>query len=151
MRKINVRATEVETFDRQSIIVPNAELVSSAFGNWTHKSEVMRITVSVGVKYGTDPRLVEKLLLEAAGSVDQIRAYPPAYVLFKDFGDSALKFELRGYITANDVVTAPSELRYAITETLTRNDVTIPFPQRDIHVEWTRDLTDPDGPSDDQH
>lgn len=135
VRKINVRATEVETFDRQSIIVPNAELVSSAFGNWTHKSEVMRITVAVGVKYGTEPRLVEKLLLEAAETVDQIRAYPPAYVLFKDFGDSALKFELRGYILANDIVIAPSELRYVITEILKREGVTIPFPQRDLHID----------------
>ena len=135
VRKINVRATEVETFDRQSIIVPNAELVSSSFGNWTHKSEVMRITVSVGVKYGTEPRLVERLLLEAAEKVDQVRDYPPAYVLFKDFGDSALKFELRGYILANDVVIAPSELRYAITETLKREGVTIPFPQRDLHID----------------
>lgn len=142
VRKINVRATEVETFDRQSVIVPNAELVSHSFGNWTHKSEVMRIIVAVGVKYGTDPRKVEELLLEAATNVPMVRDYPPAYVVFKQFGDSALQFELRGYIVADDIVIAPSELRYEITRIFQRENITIPFPQRDLHVAWPKRLQD---------
>ncbi|WP_084398168.1 mechanosensitive ion channel family protein [Henriciella aquimarina] len=148
VRKINVRATEVETFDRQSVIVPNAELVSSSFGNWTHKSEVMRVTVAVGVKYGTDTRLVEKLLLEAAETVEKVRSYPPAYVVFKGFGDSSLNFELRGYIIADDIVTAPSELRHTIAAIFTREDVTIPFPQRDLHVDWPKGLRESKGRTD---
>lgn len=136
VRKISVRATEVETFDRQSVIVPNAELVSSAFGNWTHKSQVMRVIVSVGVKYGSDTRLVEKLLLEAAESVEAVRSYPPPFVVFKSFGDSALNFELRAFIIADDVVRAPSELRHVIATIFEREDITIPFPQRDLHVDW---------------
>ncbi|MEQ8557055.1 MAG: mechanosensitive ion channel [Henriciella sp.] len=140
VRKINVRATEVETFDRKSVIVPNAELVSSSFGNWTHKSEVMRIIVPVGVKYGSDPRQIEKLLLEAAENVKLVRSYPPPYVVFKEFGDSALIFQLRGYIVADDIVTAPSELRFEIAEIFKREDITIPFPQRDLHVAWPKGL-----------
>ncbi|WP_300376655.1 mechanosensitive ion channel domain-containing protein [Henriciella sp.] len=144
VRKINVRATEVETFDRQSIIVPNGELVSSSFGNWTHKSEVMRIAVPVGVKYGTDSRLVEKLLLEATETIDKVRSFPPAYVIFKGFGDSALEFELRGYIIADDIVTAPSELRHEIAAIFKREDITIPFPQRDLNFEWPASLAKPE-------
>lgn len=154
VRKINVRATEVETFDRQSVIVPNAELVSSSFGNWTHKSEVMRIIVQVRVKHGSDPRQIEQLLLEAASNVSKIRDYPPAYVVFKNFGESALEFELRGYIVADDIVIAPSELRFEIASIFKREDVTIPFPQRDIHVAWPKRLqeadTGPEAPGDEE-
>ena len=136
VRKINVRATEVETFDRQSIIVPNAELVSNSFGNWTHKSSIIRVIVPVTVRYGTDPRRIEALLLEAAESVSLVRSYPPSFVVFKDFGANGLEMQLRAFIIADDVVAAPSELRYAITEVFTREGITIPLPQRDIHVDW---------------
>ena len=98
----------------------------------------MRIAVNVGVAYGSDTRLVEKLLLEAAGNVDKVRTYPPAQVLFRDFGDSSLDFQLRGFITADDVVITPSELRHQITTIFEREGITIPFPQRDLNFEWPR-------------
>lgn len=136
VQKINVRATEVLTFDRRSIIVPNAELVSNSFGNWTHKSDVMRIAVTVGVKYGTDTRKVEKALLEVAGSVDYLHKEPAPYVILKAFGDSSVDFELRGFIVAEHIVVAPSEIRHQIAAIFAREDITIPFPQRDIHFDW---------------
>lgn len=136
VQKINVRATEVLTFDRRSIIVPNAELVSNSFGNWTHKSDVMRVAISVGVKYGSDTRKVEKLLLEIAESVQYIHKYPPPFVVFQDFADSSLNFELRAYIVAEHVVAAPTEVRHEIARVFEREGITIPFPQRDIHFDW---------------
>ncbi|WP_182482136.1 DUF3772 domain-containing protein [Henriciella barbarensis] len=136
VQKINVRATEVLTFDRRSIIVPNAELVSNSFGNWTHKSAVMRVAVSVGVKYGTDTRKVEKAMLEVAENIQYVLKDPPPYVVMKGFGDSSLDFELRAYIIADNVVIAPSEIRHELTGVFEREDITIPFPQRDIHFDW---------------
>ncbi|MEM5516934.1 DUF3772 domain-containing protein [Henriciella sp. AS95] len=136
VQKINVRATEVLTFDRRSIIVPNAELVSNSFGNWTHKSDVMRVAIAVGVKYGSDTRKVEKLLLEIAESVQYIHKYPQPYVVFKDFADSSVNFELRAFIVADHIVVAPSEVRHEIARVFEREGITIPFPQRDIHFDW---------------
>ena len=136
VQKINVRATEVLTFDRRSIIVPNAELVSNSFGNWTHKSAVMRVAVTVGVKYGTDTRKVERLMLEVAESVSYVLKDPPPHVVMKGFGDSSLDFELRAYIIADHVVIAPSEMRHELTRVFEREGVNIPFPQRDIHFDW---------------
>lgn len=136
VQKINVRATEVLTFDRRSIIVPNAELVSNSFGNWTHKSAVMRIAVTIGVKYGTDTRKVERLMLEVAENSDYVLKDPPPHVVMKGFGDSSLDFELRAYIIADHVVIAPSEMRHELARVFEREDVTIPFPQRDIHFDW---------------
>lgn len=136
VQKINVRATEVLTFDRRSIIVPNAELVSNSFGNWTHKSAVMRVAVTVGVKYGTDTRKVERLMLEVAESVSYVLKDPPPHVVMKGFGDSSLDFELRAYIIADHVVIAPSEMRHELARVFEREGVTIPFPQRDIHFDW---------------
>ena len=141
VQKINVRATEVLTFDRRSIIVPNAELVSNAFGNWTHKSSVMRIAVGVGVKYGTDTRKVEKAIMEIAEANHYILREPPPYVILKEFGDSSVNFELRAYIIADHIVIAPSELKHEIARVFEREDIVIPFPQRDIHFDW------PDAPA----
>jgi small-conductance mechanosensitive channel len=136
VQKINVRATEVLTFDRRSIIVPNAELVSNAFGNWTHKSDVMRVAIEVGVKYGTDTRKVEKALLEIAEKVEYIRKDPPPYVVLKEFDDSSVNFELRGYIVVDHIVIAPSEIKHEIAVVFEREGITIPFPQRDVHFDW---------------
>lgn len=136
VQKINVRATEVLTFDRRSIIVPNAELVSNSFGNWTHKSAVMRVAVSVGVKYGTDTRKVEKAMLEVAENIQYVLKDPPPYVVMKGFGDSSLDFELRAYIVADNVVIAPSEMRHELAKVFEREEINIPFPQRDIHFDW---------------
>ncbi len=136
VQKINVRATEVLTFDRRSIIVPNAELVSNSFGNWNHKSDMMRIAVAIGVKYGTDTRKVEKVLMQIAEGLDYILKEPPPYVILKDFGDSSVNFELRAYIMAEHIVVAPSEIKHQIASEFEREDITIPFPQRDIHFDW---------------
>ena len=136
VQKINVRATEVLTFDRRSIIVPNAELVSNSFGNWTHKSDVMRVAIDVGVKYGTDTRKVEKALLDVAQSNEYFRKDPPPYVVFTEFGDSSLNFQLRAYIIADHIVVAPSEAKHEIAAMFESEDITIPFPQRDIHFDW---------------
>jgi len=135
VKKINVRATELETFDRASVIVPNSDLVSSAVTNWTHKNRQCRLIVKVRVPYGCDTQTVHDLLLRSAREHRGILRWPAPHVLFMDFGESGLVFELRCYARdVDDFLTAPSELRFAIDRRLREAGIAIPHPGRDIYV-----------------
>ncbi|HKJ88014.1 MAG TPA: mechanosensitive ion channel domain-containing protein, partial [Gammaproteobacteria bacterium] len=131
---IRVRSTVVRTYDRAELIVPNSELVSSTVTNWTHSDYRTRLIINVGVAYGSDTALVRDLLLRVARDHPQVYKEPDAQVLFKDFGDSALLFELRCFTHLDNVPRVPSDLRFRIDEVFREHGITIPFPQRDIHV-----------------
>ncbi len=134
VRQIKVRATEIETFHRASIFVPNSTLLSSALVNWTHKSPVARVEVRVGVAYGTDTRRVRTILLDCAAQADALLKSPPPYVLFEHFGDDALEFELHGFVRDAGLRTwVASELRFAVDKAFRQHGIEIPFPQRVIH------------------
>jgi small-conductance mechanosensitive channel len=135
VKKISVRSTEIETFDRSSIIVPNSELVSSTVTNWTHKDKIGRISVAVGVSYGSDPEKVRDILLKCANAHPLVVAYPEPFVVWKDFGASSLDFELRAFL--NDIskgLQVRTDLRFAIFKALADAGIEIPFPQTDIHI-----------------
>jgi len=135
VKKINVRATEIETFDRSDVIVPNSEFVSNAVINWTHRNRQCRLIISVRVPYGCDTEQVHDLLMACARHHRDILRWPAPHVLFQDFGESGLVFELRCY--ARDVdyfLSAPSELRFDIDERLRAAGIQIPYPMRDIYV-----------------
>jgi small-conductance mechanosensitive channel len=135
VKRINVRATELQTFQRSSVIIPNSELLSSAVVNWTHKDTFARVDIPVGVAYGSDIELVRDTLLECAQEHPKANRYPEPFVLFQNFGDSSLDFELRFYISrADECFRVASEVRFAIVHGLNENGIQIPFPQRDIHV-----------------
>ena len=135
VKKISVRSTEIETFDRSSIIVPNSELISSTVTNWTHKDKIGRITVPVGVSYGSDPEAVREILLKCANAHPLVVAYPEPFVVWKDFGSSSLDFEVRAFL--NDIskgLLVRTELRFAIFKAFAEAGVEIPFPQTDVHI-----------------
>ncbi len=135
VKKINVRSTQIETFDRCSIIVPNSSLISDSVQNWTHGDLMGRCKFLVGVSYDADPQVVHDILLKCAEAHPRAVAFPPATVLFKDFGASSLDFEVRVFI--DDiwwVSVVASELRFAIHKELKAAGIEIPFPQRDINV-----------------
>ena len=135
VKKINVRATEIETFDRSHVIVPNAEFVSTAVTNWTHRNRQCRLIIAVRVPYGCDTEQVHDLLMACARQHRDILRWPAPHVLFRDFGESGLVFELRCY--ARDVdyfLSAPSELRFDIDARLRNAGIQIPYPMRDIYV-----------------
>jgi len=135
VKKINVRSTEIETFDRGSVIIPNSTLISESVLNWTHTDAIGRARIAVGVSYNADPEKVEQVLLECARANKRVLSYPQPYVVFRDFGASSLDFELRVYIPdVNYVLTVGSELRFAIFKALKDAGIEIPFPQRDVHV-----------------
>ncbi|MBI9068401.1 MAG: mechanosensitive ion channel [Salinivirgaceae bacterium] len=134
IEEISLRTSKVISRDDVVIIIPNSKFTSDNVINWSHNSFKTRFGVKVGVAYGSDVRKVEQLLIEAAKEHPQIDNEPEARVLFRDFGDSSLDFELM-FMTdqAFRVEIIKSELRFAINQKFAENNVTIPFPQRDVH------------------
>ena len=135
VQRINVRATEIQTFQRSSVIIPNSELLSSALVNWTHKDAVARIDVPVGVSYDSDVERVRETLSEIAASHPEVARWPEPVVLFTAFGDSALDFELRCFVAqADEVFRIATEIRFEIVRLFRERGIEIPFPQRDVHL-----------------
>lgn len=134
--EIRARSTTVLTNDNVAIIIPNSKFMTENVTNWTFNDRRIRFGVPVGVSYDSNPREVEKALLEAAGKVDAILAEPKPKVWFRQFGDSALLFELRAW--TDEMVQNRgefiSQVNYAIHQSLMDHGIRIPFPQRDLHV-----------------
>ena len=135
VKRIKVRATEIETFQRASIIIPNSELVANAVTNWTHKDHYGRVEVMVGVAYGSDVDKVMEILMACLRAHERILSWPEPQVVFQDFADSSLNFEARGFIAQVEWrVIVASELRVAINRAFVEAGIEIPFPQRDINI-----------------
>ena len=135
VKRISVRATEIETFQRQTVILPNSELINAAVGNWTHKNKLGRVEIKVGVAYGTDPRKVHALLLDIARSHPMVLKNPEPFVFFANFGESSLDFEIRLFLA--DIMNGlgvQNEIRFSIVEAFEREGIEIPFPQRDVNI-----------------
>ena len=138
VKKISVRSTEVQTFNRSDVIVPNSDLIASEVTNWTLRDKHGRIIIPVGVAYGSDTELVKELLEKIPESIPEIikgRAMLPVKVLFTEFGESALNFELRCYIyDIGYILDVKSKLHFAIDKMFREHNIEIAFPQRDIHI-----------------
>lgn len=138
VRRISVRSTEIETFDRASLIVPNSEFITKTVTNWTHRNALGRALVKVSVSYDSDPEKVLELLLKVAGECPLVQKHPPPWAGFDNFGADGLDFVLIGIVAdVNKVGDARSDLRIRIFNALREAKIEVPFPQRDVHV---RDL-----------
>ncbi len=134
VKQINIRSTEIETFNRHSVIIPNSTVLSNSVTNLTHEDNRVRYSIKVGVAYGTDVEKVKNILLECAAAHPKVSKKMAPYVLFQDFGESSLDFELRFYVT--DIWngwTAPSDVRYIINRRFIEEGIEIPFRQMVIH------------------
>jgi potassium efflux system protein len=141
--KINIRTTVVQTFDNASLIIPNSEMLSNKITNWSFQDPKVRRQVDVGVAYGSDVHLVKTLLLKIAEGMAEILDDPAPTVEFKEFGDNALLFRIRFWISSPDFwLTAPTEFRFKIDEEFKRNGIEIAFPQSDIHIRSAPGLDD---------
>lgn len=139
VKKISIRATQIQTFDRADVMVPNSELISSQVTNWMFRDSIGRIVVPIGVAYGTDPDKVKQILLDIAYQHDSVISQSPIlakpWVLFKEFGDSSLNFELRCFIKiADDRLRVTSDINFELEKALRNAQIEIPFPQRDVHL-----------------
>lgn len=135
VRKISVRATEITTFDRASVFIPNSSLISGAVMNRTHADKVGRILLPIGIAYDSDPNLAKKLLLDIAEANPGVRPSPSPMVFMAGFGDSAINLEFIAFVHDVDKVkSVASELCFAIFKTFREHGIQIPYPQRDMHI-----------------
>ena len=138
VKKISIRATEIETLDNQDMLIPNSELISGRVTNWVLHNPYGRLIIKIGVSYGSDVDKVKTILESVSSDHEQVitdsRASPPK-ALFMGFGDSSLDFELRVRILdikkRYDVL---SDLNFEINHQFSKEGIIIPFPQRDIHI-----------------
>jgi len=138
VKRIRIRSTQIQTFDRADVIVPNSELISGQVTNWMLQDTQGRARIRISVAYGSDTEKVKELLLETAKVNPQIvndeDHYKPK-VLFLRFGESSLDFELRVYVqNIDERLNVISDLNFAIDKIFRDNNIEIPFPQRDIHI-----------------
>jgi small-conductance mechanosensitive channel len=135
VRRISVRATEIETADRANVIIPNSELISNILTNKTHSNTLGGINLKVGVSYNSDPHLVRKILLDAASAHPQVVKAPAPAVLLRGFGDYALQFELIAVVGNVDISgTVKSDLYFKILEDFRSANIEIPLPQQEYRI-----------------
>ncbi len=138
VKRISIRSTQIQTFDRADVIVPNSELISHQVTNWMLRDPYGRVVVPVGVAYGSDTKKVKEVLLEVARAHPEVLTggpLPDPYVLFRRFGNSALEFELRGYVqNVDNRLTVTSDLNFAIDHAFRAHGIEIPFSKRDIYI-----------------
>ncbi|WP_370391464.1 mechanosensitive ion channel family protein [uncultured Winogradskyella sp.] len=135
VEEIKLRTTRAVTIDNKVLILPNHLYLTNSLFNWTQNGTETRESVEVGVAYGSDVELVKKLLLQAADEHPAVIKVPEPTVLFTDFGDSSLNFKV--IFTLDDSFKAPfpkSDIRFKIDKLFRDNNITIPFPQRDVHL-----------------
>lgn len=133
--QIGFRTSKLITRDNISLIVPNSKLVNDNVINWSLNDELTRFHVEIGVAYGSKIDLVEKTLKEVAMNHPDISKIKEPFVHFVDFGESSLDFKLHFWTEKNFVVEfIKSDLRFAINREFKKNNIVIPFPQRDLHI-----------------
>lgn len=137
IQKIKMRATNIKTFDNSEVLVPNSELLSHHVTNWNLSNSIGRLIIKVGVAYGSDTEQVKNLLMDVAKNHNQVvkrSGYKPQ-IHFRSFGDSSLNFELRVMIyNIKNIYQVESDLNFAVDNAFKEAGITIPFPQRDLHI-----------------
>ena len=134
--RIRIRATTIVDFDRKEVLVPNKEFVTGRLLNWSLSDEVNRVTVEVGIAYGSDVDRAVEVIKRAVAEHPKVLAEPAPQVLLLQFGDNALNLSVRVYLgDFEDFMQATSDLHRAVNKACQEAGVTIAFPQRDVHLD----------------
>ena len=133
---IGLRSSVIQRWDGTETLIPNSALLENNLTNWTYSNRTVRFTVTVGVAYGSDTRRVVQLLGEVAERHGLVNKEPKPQMLFMEFGDSALTFELRYWVDVvkHNAAQIASDLRHMIAGAFAENGIAIPFPQRDMRL-----------------
>ena len=142
VKRLSIRSTTVQTFNRVEKIVPNQKFLTNSVVTYTGSDRISRYLIPVGVSYKSDPEIVTKILLKIAHDHPDVLKKPKPMVFFISFDDSSINFELSVWLD-NPIIQKPvtSELNQAIWKSFAQNKIEIPFPQRDLHI---RDISSGD-------
>ena len=135
---IHSRYTRIKRVDGVRLLVPNSTLLESTVVNWTVIDEHVRTSVAVGVRYGSPVELVRELMQRVVDEHPKILKEPASHVLFMDFGDNALIFEVFFWVKADrtfHVRRARSDVRFAVDRVFREHGIVVAFPQRDVHID----------------
>lgn len=135
VKEVGLRTTTLLTREDIILIVPNTHLTSNNVINWSQNQKTTRFRIDVGVAYGSDTRLVEKILIKCAAKHKNVISSQEPYVFFKDFGNSSLDFSL--YFFSKNlfrIEKTKSDIRFEIDQQFRENNITIPFPQQDVWI-----------------
>jgi small-conductance mechanosensitive channel len=138
VRKIGFRASVLRTPDGADVVIPNGELVGGRFVNWSLFDRMRRISISVGVAYGTDAKRVIAILEKVAHTHPAVFAHPAPSAVFDRFGESTLNFTLLCWSSVDEFFPVRSELTVAIQKAFTELGIEVPFPQQDVHLHWSK-------------
>lgn len=134
--RISARATSIITNDNISVIVPNSDFINSTVINWSHNDRMVRFNFPVGVSYKEDPERIKRVLLAVVDANKGVLKNPVSDVLFESYGDNSINFILR--VWTSDYINRPnvlkSQLYYEVFKAFRKENIEIPFPQRDLHL-----------------
>ncbi len=143
IRKISVRSTEIETYDRANVLIPNSSFITDKVKNWTLRNNTARVTIPVRVAHGCDPRQVKAILLKVAQDHLNVMTSPEPFVDFEDFSGDALNFKLYAYVyDLNKNIGTRTDLRIAILEAFDAAGIAMPSTHTEVLIretEWLRD------------
>ncbi|WP_100642621.1 mechanosensitive ion channel family protein [Alteromonas facilis] len=143
VESINTRSTRIRRVDGVHMLIPNSKLLENTVINWTLIDRNVRTSVKVGVAYGSPTQKVSSLLEQVMKDNHDALHTPEPLVIFDDFGDSALVFEVYFWVSASaerDLRIIRSNVRHAIDAIFKEHDITIAFPQRDVHIDGAIEL-----------
>ena len=133
--RIHARATVVVDFDNKEVIIPNKAFITERVINWTLSDQTTRLLIKIGVAYGSDIALVQRLILDVVRGNRDVLQDPSPSVYLVAFGDSTLDFEIRAFVDSLDKrLRVQHEINIEVGRLLRENDIEIPFPQRDLHI-----------------
>lgn len=136
VKRTNARFTLIETFESREILIPNEDFITDRVTNWTYSNQLGRVEIKLGVAYGSDLKLVQQILLEAAMGHPRCVHNPAPSCFLTEFADSSVNFIL--YFWIDGITTGrfgpKSDVLFAIWDAFEKHDITIPFPQRDVFL-----------------
>lgn len=143
VEEINTRSTRIRRIDGVHLLIPNSKLLENTVVNWTLVDRLVRTSVKVGVAYGSPAKKVAALIMQATEEERAVLKEPKPVVIFEDFGDNSLIFEVMYWVNSNvegGLRVTSSNIRFRIDELFEENNIVIAFPQRDVHLDGSLTL-----------
>jgi small-conductance mechanosensitive channel len=147
VEEINTRSTRIRRVDGVHLLIPNSKLLENTVVNWTLVDRLVRTSVKVGVAYGSSAKTVATLIMQAAEEQTEVLKDPKPLVIFEDFGDNSLLFEVTYWINSTvegGLRVTRSNIRFRLDELFEEHHIIIAFPQRDVHIDGSITLVNAD-------